>query len=216
MSGRSGDSPLPVPLQYRSAGVPTDSSAIIGSRTANECLRLFAGTPEGNVLNVVLGASAGAVVANVLAVAAAGARIGTSANCRLPVSAVARASIRAAASRVPAIAVFAARVAGASSSSGGAERCAEVRIPLNLPPHPAQCRARSLFGVWQSAQYLVTAVSYEEIVYWKGMNSATITNRLITRANAAKSWNPARLAKPVVRAGGEGGRASSRSSSRAA
>ena len=171
-----------------------------------------------------------AVLANVLAVdpaidsavdgavASAVVPAGTSATCRSAFSAAARASISAATS-LAAVTGLTARPASVSSSSEGAERSAEVRIPLNLPPHPRQYRAPSRLAVWHSPQYLVMAVSCEQMVHWKGMNSATITSRFTTRANAAKSGNAARPGRPNARARGNAaswGQASSGSPSHAA
>jgi len=57
-----------------------------------------------------------------------------------------------------------------SSNSARSESSAGVRTPLNLPAHPTQRRALSLFAVWHASQYLVMSVSSGG-AQWTGMHS---------------------------------------------
>ncbi|NUT17154.1 MAG: hypothetical protein HOQ33_22020 [Cupriavidus sp.] len=62
-------------------------------------------------------------------------------------------------------AISVAQGVGAWRSSNGAVASAEVRTPPNLPAHPVQYRARSLFGVWHASQYLVMVMASEVRVH---------------------------------------------------
>ncbi|MDL9999309.1 hypothetical protein QTI24_11890 [Variovorax sp. J22P240] len=52
-----------------------------------------------------------------------------------------------------------ATLVGRPSGKDPAETFAAVRIPENLPAHPRQYLARSLFAVWQDSQNFVMAMS---------------------------------------------------------
>jgi hypothetical protein len=85
-----------------------------------------------------------------------------------------------------------AALVGLPSGKGAAETFAAVRIPLNLPAHPLQYFARSLFSVWQDSQNFVMAVVARPGGQGIGMDAVMTTSRLITAEKAAKSMTDVR------------------------
>ena len=89
-----------------------------------------------------------------------------------------------------------ATLGGRPSGKDPAGTFAAVRIPENLPAHPRQYFARSLFAVWQDSQNFVMAVTPWPRVQGIGMDAVMTTSRLITTEKAAKSMTDARAGIP--------------------
>jgi hypothetical protein len=85
---------------------------------------------------------------------------------------------------------------GGLPSGASAETFAAVRSPLNLPAHPRQYRARSLFAVWQDSQNFVMAMTTRAGIHGIGMDAVITTSKLITTEKAAKSITEARSGIP--------------------
>ena len=89
-----------------------------------------------------------------------------------------------------------ATLGGGPSCRDPAETFAAVRIPENLPAHPLQYVARSLFAVWQDSQNFVMAVAACPGAQGIGMDAVMTTSKLITTEKAAKSMTDARSGMP--------------------
>ena len=105
---------------------------------------------EGCVRANVRSGAPAAVLANVLPLTCARDRVVASSTVFAKAAAAGSAGLPAAMSVAQGV--------GACRSSNGVGVSADVRTPLNLPAHPTQYRARSLFAVWHASQYLVMAV----------------------------------------------------------
>lgn len=89
-----------------------------------------------------------------------------------------------------------ATLGGGLPSGASAETFAAVRIPLNLPAHPRQYRARSLFAVWHDSQNFVIAITTRAGTHGIDMDAVSTTSKLITTEKAAKSITDARSGIP--------------------
>lgn len=96
-----------------------------------------------------------------------------------------------------------ATLGGLPSGKDPTETCAAVRIPLNLPAHPRQYFARSLFAVWQDSQNFVMAMTRKPEVHGTGISAVITTSKLITTEKAAKSITDAHSGIPRASQGND-------------
>jgi len=175
--------------QYQNTNVPIDRSTTISISTTGTSI------PPGRVnclansrFSMVRGTTNRSFLAVAVAVAVAGKRVGANADIGI--------GIGIGIDTGCAILGTLATLGGGPSCRDPAETFAAVRIPENLPAHPRQYFARSLFAVWQDSQNFVMAVAAWPGTQGIGMDAVMTTSRLITTEKAAKSMTDARSGMP--------------------
>ena len=177
--------------QYQNTNAAIDRSTTISIRTTGTS------SPPGRVnclansrFSMVRGTTNRSFLAVAVAVAVAGKRVGANADIGIGIG------IGIGIDTGCAILGTLATLGGGPSWKGPAETFAAVRIPENLPAHPRQYFARSLFAVWQDSQNFVMAVTTWPGAQGIGMDAVMTTSTLITTEKAAKSMTDARSGMP--------------------